>query len=108
MAPIDDAGTEDKEAPKMKAAADAMLLAAQLAERPWERKATQLPYECWQFCHLLWKYDFSVSHLFSPLGDQIYILLGLPYHILLEEAIVAKFPTRLDKTPGTTKFDEVH
>jgi hypothetical protein len=68
--------------------------------------AALLPYECWQFCHMLWKSNFHVAHQFSPLDDHIYILLGLPYKTLLEEAVVARLATRLDKTVGTTVFDE--
>ena len=60
----------------------------------------QIPLECWQLCHQLWKHDFHIKHAFSTLGDCLIILIGLPYKLAVEEAMRMRLHMRLQKTKG--------
>eukprot|EP01052_Picozoa_sp_SAG31_P026523 SAG31_NODE_2409_length_5754_cov_2.321485_2_plen_1028_part_00 len=66
----------------------------------------KIPQDAWQFCHMLWKYDFHIQHTFSTLGDELHILVGLPYKVLLQEAIAVKLKMRFSATLGTAEFQE--
>jgi hypothetical protein len=35
-----------------------------------------IPLEAWQLCSRLWKFDFTISHAFSRLGDKLIIMIG--------------------------------
>jgi hypothetical protein len=60
-----------------------------------------IPLECWQLCHRLWKHDFHIKHAFTTLGDGLIILIGLPYKLLEEEATRMRINMRIQKTKGT-------
>ena len=79
---------------------------ADSANEPWKRPEQLIPFQVWQFCHMLWKYDFHIQHAFSTIGNEIHILLGVPYQKMLEEASVMGLTTRLEQTLGTTRFSE--
>eukprot|EP01048_Picozoa_sp_COSAG05_P017828 COSAG05_NODE_2502_length_2975_cov_2.805633_1_plen_344_part_10 len=73
-------------------------------KRQWEA-ADQIPLEAWQLAHRMWKADFHVTHHFSPSGDRLTILVGLPYKILVEEATQMRIKMRLRRTKGVAHFN---
>jgi hypothetical protein len=79
---------------------------ADSANEPWKRPEQLIPFQVWQFCHMLWKYDFHIQHAFSTIGNEIHILLGVPYQKMLEEASAIGLTMRLEQTLGTTRFSQ--
>ena len=79
---------------------------ADSANEPWKRPEQLIPFQVWQFCHMLWKYDFHIQHAFSTIGNEIHILLGVPYQKMLEEASAMGLTMRLEQTLGTTRFSQ--
>ena len=75
------------------------------AKLPGEyRPEDEIPLECWQFCHILWKHDFHIEHQLFSTGEYIIILVGLPYKLLVEEAHVNHTHMRLERTKGSHDF----
>ena len=66
----------------------------------------QIPLEAWQLCHMMWKWDFHITHRFSAAGHLLYILIGLPYKKLVEEAGKMKIKMRLARTKGMHPFNQ--
>ena len=80
--------------------------AATKVGKPWEEPEQRIPHDAWQFCHMLWKYDFHIEHAFSTLGDQLHILIGMPYQVLVSEGAAVQMKLRLETTLGTVAFSE--
>jgi hypothetical protein len=66
----------------------------------------RIPLEAWQFCHRLWKFDFTIDHSLSVDGTTLIVTLALPFKMLLEEARENHLCMRLERTKGSHNFSE--
>lgn len=64
--------------------------------KPWELPSSRISLEAWQFCYMLNRGHFYIEHTFSTLGDQLHVLIGLPYKYLIEEAKAMHLRMRME------------